>query len=465
MLIESRGLNEECGLFGLWGKKDAAQLSYYGLHTLQHRGQEGAGIVVKNGDKLSRHKGRGLVSDVFSKEILESLTGTAAIGHVHYSSSEKTDIANIQPLLFHFETSSLSICHNGNLVNPKQLRRELESVGSIFQTKSDAEILAHLVKRAPHLCIADSLKEALLQIKGGFAFLLLTQNELIAVRDPNGIRPLSIGKLGDSYVLASETCAFDTIGARFIRDVAPGEMIVINDEGMQSIVYTTETSMAICSMEFVYFARPDSNIGGVNVHTARKAMGKILAKESPAEADVVVAVPDSGISAAIGYAEATGIPYEIGLIKNRYVARTFIKPSQELREQGVKMKLSAVRGVVEGKRVVLIDDSIVRGTTSKRLIFLLREAGAKEVHMKVAAPPLKYPCFYGIDLQTASELIADRCSVEEIRQMIGVDSLSFISEQGLIDAVNLPFDNAYKGLCMAYFNGDYPTPLYDFEGK
>ena len=463
MLTESRGLNEECGLFGIWGNKDAAQLSYYGLHTLQHRGQEGAGIVVKKGERISRHKGRGLVSEVFSKEVLDSLEGTAAIGHVHYSSEEKTDIANIQPLLFHFEDSSLSICHNGNLVNPKQLRHELEGMGSIFQTTSDAEILAHLVKRSPHLGIVDSLKEALLQIKGGFAFLLLTQNQLIAIRDPNGIRPLSIGKLGGQYVLASETCAFDTIGARFIRDVAPGEMVVIDDSGMESIFYTTETGMAICSMEFVYFARPDSNIGGVNVHTARKAMGKTLAKESPAQADVVVAVPDSGISAAIGYSEATGIPYEIGLIKNRYVARTFIKPSQELREQGVKMKLSAVRGVVEGKRVVLIDDSIVRGTTSKRLIFLLREAGAKEVHMKVAAPPLKYPCFYGIDLQTASELIADRCTVEEIRQLIGVDSLSFLSEEGLIHAVNLPFEGAYKGLCMAYFNGDYPTPLYDFE--
>ena len=462
MLIESRGLNEECGLFGIWGHKDAAQISYYGLHTLQHRGQEGAGVVVKNNGTLRRHKGRGLVSEVFSKEILESLTGTAAIAHVHYTSGEKTDIANIQPLLFHFESSSLSVCHNGNLVNPKQLRHELENLGSIFQSSSDAEILAHLIKRAPHLTVVESLKEALLQIKGGFAFLLLTQNELIAIRDPNGIRPLSIGKLGERYVVASETCAFDTIGARFVRDVEPGEMVVINDDGMESFIYTEERSMAICSMEFVYFARPDSNIGGVNVHTARKAMGKNLAKESPADADVVVAVPDSGISAAIGYAEATGIPYEIGLIKNRYVARTFIKPSQELREQGVKMKLSAVRGVVEGKRVVLIDDSIVRGTTSKRLIFLLREAGAKEVHMKVAAPPLRFPCYYGIDLQTASELIAEKSSVEEIREIIGVDSLAFISEQGLIDAVNLPFDDQYKGLCMAYFNGDYPTPLYDF---
>jgi len=462
VLTDSRGLNEECGIFGIWGHKDAAQVTYYGLHSLQHRGQEGTGIVVKNQDKLLRHKGKGLVSEVFAKDTLEALTGTAAIGHVHYTPTGKTDIANIQPFLFHFEENSLAICHNGKLVNAKSLRRELEGLGSIFQTRSNAEILAHLIKRAPRLNTVESLKEALLQIKGGFAYMLLTQDELIAARDPNGIRPLSIGKLGERYVVASETCAFDTIGAMFVRDVLPGEMIVIDDSGLKSVCYTEETGMAVCSMEFVYFARPDSNIAGVNVHTARKNMGKILAKESPGLADVVVGVPDSGISAAIGYSEISGIPYEIGLIKNRYIARTFIQPSQELREQGVKMKLSAVRGVVEGKRVILIDDSIVRGTTSKRLISLLREAGAKEVHMKVASPPLKFPCFYGIDLTAADELIAFENSIEEIRQIIGVDALSFLSIEGLIRAVNLPYDGAYKGLCMAYFNGDYPTPLYDY---
>jgi len=462
VLIDSRGLNEECGIFGIWGHKDAAQVSYYGLHSLQHRGQEGTGMVVKNRDKLIRHKGKGLVSEVFTKDTLEALSGTAAIGHVHYTPTGKTDIANIQPFLFHFEEDSLAICHNGKLVNAKSLRRELEGLGSIFQTRSNAEILAHLIKRAPRLNTVESLKEALLQIKGGFAYLLLTQDALIAIRDPNGIRPLSIGKLGDRYVVASETCAFDTVGATFLRDVSPGEIVVIDDRGLRSVSYTDETGMAVCSMEFVYFARPDSNIAGVNVHTARKNMGKTLAKESPATADVVVGVPDSGISAAIGYSEISGIPYEIGLVKNRYVARTFIQPSQELREQGVKMKLSAVRGVVQGRRVILIDDSIVRGTTSKRLISLLREAGAKEVHMKVASPPLKFPCFYGIDLTAADELIAFENSVEEIRQIIGVDSLSFLSVAGLVNAVNLPFDGENKGLCMAYFNGDYPTPLYDY---
>jgi len=462
VLAEIRGLNEECGIFGIWGHKDAPQVTYYGLHSLQHRGQEGAGMVVKTESGLIRHKGAGLLSEVFSKDTLDKLTGTAAIGHVRYAALDRGDIAEIQPLLFHFETSSLAICHNGSLVNAQSLRRELEEQGSIFQTSSDSEILAHLIKRTSRANLAESLAASLARIKGGFAYLLLTNKKMMAARDPNGIRPLSIGKLGNAYVIASETCAFDVVGAEFVRDVEPGELVVIDENGLRSLHYAEAGEMAICSMEFIYFARPDSNIGGMNVHTARKNMGKRMAKEAPVDADVVVPVPDSGISAAIGFAEATGIPYEIGLIKNRYVARTFIKPSQELREQGVKMKLSAVRGVVEGKRVVLIDDSIVRGTTSKRLVSLLKDAGAKEVHMRIACPPLKYPCFYGIDFKDPSELIAYKNSVEEIREILGVDSLSFLSEAGLIEAVNLPFPGKYRGLCMAYFNGDYPTPLYDF---
>jgi len=465
VLAEIRGLNEECGLFGIWGHKDAAQVTYYGLHSLQHRGQEGCGIVVKDQDELFRHKGPGLVSEAFTKDILGTMNGTAAIGHVRHATVGKSDIANIQPFLFHFEKRSLALCHNGNLVNATSLRRELEGQGSIFQTSSDSEILAHLIKRSARPDRIEGVKEALTKVKGGFAYILLTQTEMIAARDPNGIRPLSIGKLGDSYVIASETCAFDIVGAVFVRDVEPGELIVINDDGLQSSRYTDDVHMAICSMEFIYFSRPDSNIAGVNVHTARKNMGKTLAREAPIEADVVVAVPDSGISAAIGYSEAASIPYEIGLIKNRYVARTFIQPSQELREQGVKMKLSAVRGVVAGARVVLIDDSIVRGTTSKRLVTLLHEVGAKEVHMRIACPPLKYPCFYGIDMQETSELMAFQRSIEEMRQILNVDSLAFLSEEGLINAVNLPFPGKYKGLCMSYFNGDYPTPLYDFAGS
>lgn len=462
MLTQINGLNESCGLFGIWGHKAAAQVSYYGLHSLQHRGQEGAGIVVRREAGLFRHKGSGLVSEVFHRDVLETMEGTAAIGHVRYPTNGKVDIADVQPHLFHFEKSSLSICHNGSLVNAHSLRHELEEGGSIFQTTSDSEILAHLIRRKKCPTLVDGIKESLREIKGGFAFLLLTPKKLIAARDPNGIRPLSIGKLGDSYVLASETCAFDQIGAQFVRDVSPGEIIVIDDSGLQAQQYEENAGMALCSMEFIYFARPDSNIEGVNVHTARKNMGKILAKEAPIEADLVVGVPDSGISAAIGYSEVSQIPYEIGLIKNRYVARTFIAPSQDLREQGVKMKLSAVRKVVEGRRVVLIDDSIVRGTTSQRLVVLLREAGAKEVHMKIASPPLKYPCYYGIDLQTSSELIAHKHSVEEIKNILKVDSLSFLSEEGLIESVNLPYEGKYKGLCMSYFNGDYPTPLYDF---
>ena len=466
---EIRGLNEECGLFGIWSHKDAHQVTYYGLHSLQHRGQEGSGIVVKNGDDLIQYRGRGLVSEVFTKDVLDDIGAglskgnKSAIGHVRHATQGRHDPANIQPFLFHFTEGSLSLCHNGNLVNAKRLRRELEAQGSIFQTSSDSEVLAHLMKKNPRPTLTETLKWSFQRIKGGFAYLILTQNEMIAALDPNGLRPLSIGRLGDSYVVASETCAFDTVGAKFVRDIKPGEMVVINDNGIESAPYTTETNLAICSFEYIYFARPDSNIAGVNVHTARKNMGKILAKESKVEADVVTAVPESGVSAAIGFAEASGIPYEMGLIKNRYIARTFIQPSQELREQGVKMKLSAVRSIVEGKRVIVVDDSIVRGTTTTYMVGLLREAGAKEVHVRVSSPLLKYPCFYGIDIQNTRELIGFYHNAEGIRNIIGADSLAFLSEQGLITSVNLPVNNKYKGLCMSYFNGDYPTELYDYE--
>lgn len=467
MLTDIRGLGEECGIFGIWGHKDAVQVAYYGLHSLQHRGQEGAGIVVKNGNSLTQYRGRGLVSEVFTKEVLDGMEGTAAVGHVRYSTAGRHDLANVQPFLFHFADDSLALCHNGNLVNAQRLRRELEAQGSIFQTSSDSEVLAHLIKRNPRPTLSETLKWSLKRIVGGFAYLILTQDEMIAALDPNGFRPLSIGKLGGSgpsaYVVASETCAFDAIGAEYIRDVQPGEMIKINNRGMKAEQYTYETNLAICSFEYIYFARPDSNIAGVNVHTARKRMGKILAQESKVEADVVTAVPESGVSAAIGFAEEAKISYEMGLIKNRYIARTFIQPSQELREQGVKMKLSAVRSIVEGRRVIVVDDSIVRGTTTTRMVELLREAGAKEVHVRVSSPLLKFPCFYGIDIQTTRELIGFDHTVEEVREMIGADSLAFLSEEGLVNAVNLPKGGKYKGLCMAYFNGDYPTQLYDFE--
>lgn len=465
MFNEVKSLNEECGVFGVWGHTDAARVTYFGLHSLQHRGQEGAGIVTNDAGKLNGHRDLGLLAEVFSDErVLQRLTGDAAIGHVRYATAGNGSVDNIQPFLFKFFDQQIGLAHNGNLTNAKSLRKSLEKAGAIFHSNSDTEILMHLIRRSEEPLFMDRVKEALNQVKGGFAYLLLTENAMIAALDPNGFRPLSIGKMvNGAYVVASETCALEVIGAEFIRDVRPGEVVIIDDAGIQIEQYTQEVQPAICSMEFIYFARPDSNIAGVNVHRARKNMGRRLAKEAPIEADMVIGVPNSSLSAASGYAEASGIPYELGLVKNQYIARTFIQPTQELREQGVRMKLSAVRGVVEGKRVILVDDSIVRGTTSRRIVQLLKEAGAKEVHVRIGSPPLRYPCFYGIDIQTRKELIAAKYTEAEICEKIEADSLAFLSEDGLIEAIGLDFDAPYSGLCMAYFNGDYPTPLYDYE--
>ncbi|GCF94542.1 amidophosphoribosyltransferase [Enterococcus florum] len=465
MSYEVRSLNEECGVFGIWGHPDASRVTYFGLHSLQHRGQEGAGIVSNSEGKLLGHRDLGLLSEVFKDDRqLEQLTGHAAIGHVRYATAGNGSVDNIQPFLFKFYDGQIALAHNGNLTNAKSLRNELEKDGAIFHSNSDTEILMHLIRRSHQPSFLERLKEALNAVKGGFAYLMLTEDSMVAALDPNGFRPLSIGQMvNGAYVVASETCALEVVGAEFIRDVNPGEIIVIDEDGLTVEHFTEDTQHAICSMEYVYFARPDSNIAGVNVHSARKRMGKILAIESPVEADMVVGVPNSSLSAASGYAEESGIPYEIGLVKNQYVARTFIQPTQELREQGVRMKLSAVRGVVAGKRVIMVDDSIVRGTTSRRIVNLLKEAGAKEVHVRIASPPLRYPCFYGIDIQTRKELIAANHSVEEICECIEADSLAFLSEEGLIEGVGLQFDAPYSGLCMAYFNGDYPTPLYDYE--
>ena len=465
MSHEVKSLNEECGIFGIWGHPDAASVTYFGLHSLQHRGQEGAGIVSYDDKKLKGYRGLGLLSEVFKEDkCLAQLKGNAAIGHVRYATAGSGSIENIQPFLFNFYDGQISLAHNGNLTNAKSLRRELEQQGAIFHSSSDTEILMHLIRRSTKETFLDQLKEALNQVHGGFAYILMTEEGIFAALDPNGFRPLSIGQMKNgAYVVASETCALEVVGAEFVQDVKPGEIIIINDDGLKVDYFTKDTQMAICSMEYIYFARPDSNIAGVNVHTARKNMGKRLAKEAPVEADMVVGVPNSSLSAASGYAEASGIPYEMGLVKNQYVARTFIQPTQELREQGVRMKLSAVRGVVSGKRVIMVDDSIVRGTTSRRIVQLLKEAGALEVHVRISSPPLKYPCFYGIDIQTRKELIAANHSIEEIRQAIGADSLCFLSEDGLIDAIGLGVDAPYSGLCMSYFNGDYPTPLYDYE--
>lgn len=464
---EIKGLNEECGVFGVFGAPDAAQLTYYGLHTLQHRGQEGAGIVSSDGASLYQHRDRGLLAQVFADQAeLKRLVGNAAIGHVRYGTSGHNSIANVQPFLFHFHDGDIALAHNGNLTNAVTLRRQLEDDGAVFQSDSDTEILIHLIRKHIREGFIPALKQRLNQVHGGFAFLLLQKNRLVAALDPNGIRPLCIGQLANgAYVVASETCALDIVNARFVRDVQPGELIVIDRDGLHIDHYTTKTRLAICSMEYIYFARPDSIIHGVTVHNARKQMGRLLAREHPVDADMVIGVPNSSLSAASGYAEESGLPYEMGLIKSQYVARTFIQPTQILREQGVHMKLSAVRGVVSGKRVAVVDDSIVRGTTSKQIVKMLRDAGAKEVHLLISSPPFRFPCFYGIDISTRSELMAARYSVEQMRQRIGADSLHFLSVDSLIRAINVPDagDAPDGGLTVAYFTGKYPTPLYDYE--
>ncbi len=452
-------LNEECGVFGIYNHKDASQLTYLGLHALQHRGQESAGICASDGEKWYKHRGMGLVSEAFGKGDLEKFRGHIAIGHTRYTTAGSSKIENAQPLFFRYAHGSMAVAHNGNLVNASVLRKELEAKGSIFQTTSDTEVIAHLIARAKSSDLAEAVKEALQHIKGAYALLVMNERQLVIALDPNGLRPLSLGRLGDAICVASETCAFDIVGAEYWRDVQPGELLVVDENGMREMRHSENTQRSICTFEYIYFARPDSDIDGINVHMARKRLGKQLALEAPIEADVVTGVPDSSISAAIGFAEATGIPYEIGLIKNRYVGRTFIQPSQELRERAVHLKLSAVRKVVEGKRVVMIDDSIVRGTTSNRIVRMLREAGAKEVHVRVSSPPVMNPCFYGIDTSTRDELIASTKSVEEIRQMIGADSLSFLSVEGMLEAIGREDMAPNKGHCLACFTGQYPTEI------
>ncbi|WP_240376061.1 amidophosphoribosyltransferase [Bacillus piscicola] len=460
MLAEIKGLNEECGVFAVWGHKDAAQITYYGLHSLQHRGQEGAGIVVSDGEELSIHKGLGLVTEAFKEGELEQLHGHASVGHVRYATAGGGGLVNCQPLLFRSQTGSMAVAHNGNIVNANGVKHQLESQGSIFQSTSDTEVLAHLIKRSVYPRLEDQLKNALTMLKGAYAFAVLTEDKLMIAQDPNGMRPLSIGRLGDAYVVASETCAFDVIGAEYEREVLPGEIVIFDEDGIHSEMFSNNSSRSFCSMEYIYLSRPDSNLDQINVHSARKRLGKELAKEAPVEADIVTGVPDSSISAAIGYAEQTGIPYELGLIKNRYVGRTFIQPSQELREQGVKMKLSAVRGVVEGKRVVMVDDSIVRGTTSRRIVRLLKEAGATEVHVRISSPPITHPCFYGIDTSTKSELVAAEHSVEEMRENMGADSLTFLSIDAMLRGIGRPDNEPNCGQCLACFTGKYPTEIY-----
>jgi amidophosphoribosyltransferase len=451
-----RGLHEECGVFGCYNVDNASEHIYYALHSLQHRGQEGCGIVVvDNNQKLNRKKGEGLVSEIFDNETLRSLQGSSGIGHVRYATSGGGVIENVQPFLFRHHGGDFALAHNGNLVNSNELRRFLEDNGSIFQSTSDSEILAHLIKKDnPDSNRTDVILRALNMIEGAFAFLIITKDRLYACRDKYGLRPLSIGKLNNGYVVASETCALDIVGATFIRDVLPGEVVVIDQRGITSFDYSKYKHHYMCAMEYIYFSRPDSDIEGVNVHAFRKESGRVLAREHPVEADIVVGVPDSSLSAAIGYAEESHIPYEMGLVKNKYVGRSFIEPSQALRDRAVMMKLSPVRSIVSGKRVVLIDDSIVRGTTSKRIIKQLRDFGAREIHVRIASPQIISPCFYGVDISTYDELVSAHHNVEEVRKIIGADSLAFLS-----------VDSLYKiakrfELCTACFTGKYPTELY-----
>ena len=446
-------------VLGVFGVEHASSMIYYGLHTMQHRGQEGCGMVcVDEQDNMKRHRGMGLVSEVFNEQKIAEMDGTMAIGHVLYTGAASRSMGNVQPLYFHHGSGDFALAHNGNIVNADILKSELESKGSLFHSRSDAELLAHLIKKDnPDEPRIFSIIEALKQMEGAFVFLIMTKNRIYACRDKFGFHPLSIGKLGDGYVVSSETCAFDTIGAEFVRDVAPGEIVTIDRKGLRSSFYAEPEccKCKMCAMEYIYFARPDSDIDGCNVHAYRKESGRRLYKESPVEADIVVGVPDSSLSAAQGYSEASGLPYEMGLIKNKYVGRTFIQPSQRLREKGVRMKLSPVRSIVSGKRVVLVDDSIVRGTTSRRIVNMLREAGATEVHVRIASPTMTHPCFYGVDTSTLDELMLARMSVESACKEIGADTLAFLSNDATLHSAKGRTD-----MCLACFGGEYPTPIY-----
>ena len=442
-----------CGLFGIFGCPEASSLIYLGLYALQHRGEESCGIVTSDGDELYIHKDMGLVVDVFDGEKLKILKGDRGIGHVRYSTTGSSLVKNAQPLFVDYLGNSLAVAHNGNLVNSHPLKKELEKSGSIFQTTCDSEVIVHLMARSKSRNIVDRLRSALKKIEGAYSLVLLTEDELIGVRDPDGFRPLCLGKKGDSYCLASETCAFDLIEARFIREVEPGEIVVISKGGLKSLRFAPKTKKsAFCIFEHIYFARPDSIIFGETVHLVRQKLGETLAKEHPVDADYVVPIPDSGSSAALGYSHASGIPLEMGVIRNHYVGRTFIQPHQNIRDLGVKVKFNILREVVRGKRVVIVDDSIVRGTTSRIRVKNFRLAGAREVHMRISCPPHKFPCFYGIDFPSGEELVANRYSMKEIREYLGVDSLGYLSLEGMLNSVKWSEDK----YCVACFTGKYP---------
>jgi len=446
--------NDECGVFGIFGHPDAANLTYLGLYALQHRGQESAGIVSSDGKQLHSVKSMGHVADIFDEEHIKKLPGHMAIGHNRYSTTGDSIAINIQPILVNFALGGLAVAHNGNLVNAGILKDELEAYGSIFQSTMDSEVIVHLIAQSRMATLHERIIDALGHVQGSYSLLLITEGEIIAVRDPHGFRPLSLGELDGAYVVASETCAFDLIEATYIRDVAPGEMVVINSKGITSTFPFKHAEPSHCIFEFIYFARPDSMVFGQNVYTIRKNFGRQLARETNVPADVVIPVPDSGVPAALGYAEEAGIPFDSGLIRNHYVGRTFIEPRQTIRHFGVKIKLNPVKDVLKGKRVVVVDDSIVRGTTSKKIIKMIRNAGAAEIHMRISSPPTSYPCFYGIDTPTRQELIASTHSIEEIRKYITADTLGYISMDGIKKVVQHPMN-----YCLACFDGDYPVPF------
>jgi amidophosphoribosyltransferase len=450
--------NEECGIFGVYGHPEAANLTYLGLYALQHRGQESAGIVSSDGKGIYAHKEMGLVAEIFNKDVIKRLPGCNAIGHVRYSTAGGSHLKNAQPFVFDYSKGGIAIAHNGNLINAQALRDQLEREGAIFQSTMDTEVIIHLFARAAFGSTVDRIITALQQVKGAYSLLFLNEKELIAVRDPHGFRPLVLGRIKQGYVVGSETCAFDLIEAEFIREIEPGEVVLINEAGIESFHPFPQVNHRFCIFEFIYFARPDSYIFGHNVYQVRKELGVQLAKEHPVEADVVIATPDSGIPAAIGFAHQSGIPLELGIIRNHYVGRTFIEPRDTIRHFGVKIKLNAVREALKDKRVVVLDDSIVRGTTARKNMRMIKNAGAKEVHARISCPPITGSCFYGIDTPTREELIASSQSVDEIRRFMGVDSLGYLSLEGLKRCV-APDEDEF---CYACFNEEYPfEPSHD----
>jgi amidophosphoribosyltransferase len=444
---------EECGLFGIYRHPEAANLTYLGLYALQHRGQESVGIASSNGSRLQVHKAMGYVADSFDEPTIERLNGTSAVGHVRYSTSGESGLKNAQPILIDCSHGEIAICHNGNLVNAQELRDALVREGSIFQTTSDTEVLLHLYAKSKAASIEQAIVESVSQAQGAFSLVLLTKDRLIAVRDPHGFRPLALGRLGDAYIVCSETCAMDLIDATYIRDIEPGEIFIAGPEGTRSIHPFPPSPRAHCIFEHVYFARPDSYVFGKSVNEVRTEFGRRLAAEQPVDADVVVPIPDSGVCAATGYAEASGIPLQMGLIRNHYVGRTFIEPHQSIRHFGVRVKLNPVKSILQGRRVVLIDDSIVRGTTSRKIVKMVRAAGAKEVHMRISCPPTISPCYYGVDTPQRAELIAATHSIDDICRYIEADSLGYLGLDGLLSAVG----DARSSYCTSCYTGKYPV--------